>query len=280
VDHRRNDSLCWLGHYVFDRSFCPLILLLRLRRLEARPTQSKPLEMSASLNRPRLCLFGLPPSREALLLRPIVRTRFQLIVPTLVAVEENDLLLGFAFFRHGVSTSGIALAARAFWTGDAEAPASSDASAPSYGAPKDVSVLAIVETELKFIQIQRQVLLRDMMVRPDYPALQQAPERIQVLGMHFAAHVLASGVLDGIVRESEHVQVVITLPFVRRDQINFLAYGLTHKAIEGRSIGVLDHLTDHVALAGDRADDRRLVATQSALTLFLSQWRFLSLPPI
>jgi hypothetical protein len=171
--------------------------------------------------------------------------------------------------RHGVWTSGIALAARAFWTGDAEAPASSDASAPSYGAPKDVRIFAVVEPKLKLVQVQRQVLLRDMMVGPDYATLQQAPKRIQVLSMNFAAYILTSRVLDGIVRESEHVQVVITLPFVRRDQINFLAYGLTHKAIEGCGIGVLDHLADDVALTGDRTNDRSLVATQSALTAFL-----------
>src|SRR5229473_3866544 len=63
--------------------------------------------MNASLGSFRLCLFGLPPSCEALLLRSVMRTGFQFIVLTLVAVEENDLLCVFGL-RHGVWTSGIA----------------------------------------------------------------------------------------------------------------------------------------------------------------------------
>src|SRR6266851_4812614 len=171
--------------------------------------------------------------------------------------------------RHGVWTSGIALAARAFWTRDAEAPASSVASASSYSASENVRVLAIVEAELELIQVQRQIFLAHVVISAYDAALEQRPERIEILGMHFTAYVLASRMLDGIVRESEYVQIVVTLPFICRDQINFLAYGLTHEAIEGCGIGMLDHLADHVALSGDRANDRSLIAAEPALTAFL-----------
>ena len=55
--------------------------------------------------------FRLAPSGEALLLVPIVRARFQFVVLTGVAVEENDLLRIFGL-RHGVLTSEKALVAR------------------------------------------------------------------------------------------------------------------------------------------------------------------------
>lgn len=52
------------------------------------------------------CLFSFPPTRESLLLVSIVRTRFQFVVLTLVAVEVNDLLGSIAFFGHTASPSG------------------------------------------------------------------------------------------------------------------------------------------------------------------------------
>jgi hypothetical protein len=101
------------------------------RRTGAVPLRPESTEMGASLGGFRFGLFSLSPSGETLLLTSIVRTRLQFIVFARVAVEENDFLRVFGL-RHVVWTSGIALAARAFWTHDAEAPASSDASASIY----------------------------------------------------------------------------------------------------------------------------------------------------
>src|SRR5216683_2258727 len=116
------------------------------------------------------CL-GFASSCEALLLRSIVRTRFQFVVLTLVAVEENDLLRIFGL-RHGVWTSEIALAARAFWTHDAEAPASSDASASCYRLAENVGILAVIETELKLCEIERQIFLAYVVISADDSTLE------------------------------------------------------------------------------------------------------------
>src|SRR6266568_3477350 len=85
--------------------------------------------MKVSRSRFRLCLFGFAPSREPGFLAPIVRTGFQFVVLTRVAIEMNNFLRFVACFRHGVAPSGTALTAPAFWTHDAEASASSDVSA-------------------------------------------------------------------------------------------------------------------------------------------------------
>jgi hypothetical protein len=59
-------------------------------------------------SRGRRNLFSLAPSREALLLRSIVRTRFQFVVLTPVAVEENDLLCGLVLRLHrGLASLGL-----------------------------------------------------------------------------------------------------------------------------------------------------------------------------
>jgi hypothetical protein len=47
----------------------------------------------------------------------------------------------------------------AYWLRDAEASASSDASASSYGCPENVGILAVIVAELKLIQVQREVFL-------------------------------------------------------------------------------------------------------------------------
>jgi hypothetical protein len=111
----------------------------RLRRLKSQHSK-------ASLDSLFFCFLDLAPSREALLLAPEMRASFQFVVLTGIAVEENDLLLGFADFRHGVSPSvlGATLTALAFWTHDAEASASSDASASCYRFAENVGILPVI----------------------------------------------------------------------------------------------------------------------------------------
>jgi hypothetical protein len=48
------------------------------------------------------------------------------------------------------------------WSGDAEAPASSDASASRYRGLEDVRLFAVIETPRKFVQIERQIRHTDM----------------------------------------------------------------------------------------------------------------------
>src|SRR5581483_12068842 len=83
----------------------------------------------------------------------------------------------------------------------AEAIASVHASAACYRGPEDVRVLPVVMTELKFREIERQVLGGDVVVRPDNPALEQRPEGIEVLRVDFAANVLARSMAHGLMRE-------------------------------------------------------------------------------
>ena len=59
-------------------------------RSEIALKRSTSIAMSVSLWLRFFRFFGLTPSREALLLRAVVQTRFQFVVLTLVAVKEND----------------------------------------------------------------------------------------------------------------------------------------------------------------------------------------------
>ena len=67
---------------------------------------------------------------------------------------------------------------------------------------EDVRILAVVVAELKLIQIQRQILLADVVVSADHATLEQRPERFDVVGMNEAAHVLALTVRNRLMRQA------------------------------------------------------------------------------
>ena len=119
--------------------------------------------------------------------------------------------------------------------------------------------------ELKFREVQRQILLTDVMIGSDHATLEQRPKRIDVRSLNFAANVLASRVRHGIVREAKRVQIAIALPFIGRDQINLVAYHFADEAIKGLGVRVLDHLADYIAFPADGSDNRNLVAAQAGL---------------
>jgi hypothetical protein len=160
--------------------------------------------------------------------------------------------------------AGIAnLAVWAFWTRDAEASASSDASASCYGRSEDVLVLAIVMAELKLIQVQRQVFFADVMIRTDHASLKQRPERLDIVCVNLTPDILAFAVGDHFMRQRRFEQTIAAM-FISCDERHFIANCLANESIEGRSVCVLDDFANHVTLAGDRTDDRGLVAHLSA----------------
>jgi hypothetical protein len=227
--------------------------------------------MLASLDSFRLSFFGLAPSREARFLTAEMRAGFQFVVLTTVAVEIDDLFLCFADFRHGVLPSVLSATSVAwvFWLSGAEAPASRVASASSYRFAENVMVLPVVVAELKLIQVERKVLLADVVVRPDDAPLEQRPERFDVVRMNVAAHILIFGMLHAIVIEAKCGQVVITGMFIGRDQRHAVTDSFADKAVERSRVGLFDYLTTHVTLAADSSDHRGLAAKSSDMLLFV-----------
>jgi hypothetical protein len=61
--------------------------------------------------------------------------------------------------KRDASTSERALAVRAFWTRDAEACSSSEASASCYSGLENVGILEVIEPPLKFIQLSGRYFL-------------------------------------------------------------------------------------------------------------------------
>src|SRR2546425_8419083 len=82
----------------------------------------------------------------------------------------------------------------ASWPFLAEAAARELSSACCYHALEHIVVLAVVMPEGEFVEIERQVVLGDIVERAHEAALNERPEAINVSGVNFSAHVLACAV--------------------------------------------------------------------------------------
>ena len=112
-------------------------------------------------------------------------------------------------FRDSALLSGIADSVpQAFWTRDAEASASSDASAFCYDFIEDVGILAVVEAIGKLVRIERQIFLAHVVVRA---ALRERPQRFDVIGVNVPAHIFATRIANGFVRDAFAKIVVVLL---------------------------------------------------------------------
>src|ERR1700722_13888570 len=78
----------------------------------------------------------------------------------------------------------------------AETVASDHVSADCYRRPEDIGVMAVVVPELKFSDVERQILLADFVVAANDPALEDAPKAFNRVGVHSADNVFTLGVLD------------------------------------------------------------------------------------
>jgi hypothetical protein len=148
-----------------------------------------------------------------------------------------------------------------------EAPrAMEDASACCDHALEYVGMLPVVMPEGEFVEVEREVVFRDVMERAHDAPLNERPEAINVRGMDFPAHVLASAMADKLVGPSI-LNPLIPPMLVCGNQINALRDRLMDEPIQCEHIGTLDHLRHDVALTGDGAEDSNLSgAAASALS--------------
>ena len=103
------------------------------------------------------------------------------------------------------------------WLSAAEVPASEAASASCYDFAEHIVALAVIVAKLKLGEIERQILLADVVVSADDSTLQQRPERLDIVGMYLAAYVLERLVVHALVRICL-IQLVISRAFIRGDQ--------------------------------------------------------------
>lgn len=124
-----------------------------------------------------------------------------------------------------------------------------------------VVVLAVVVPEGELVEVERQVPRGDVMEVAHDAALDQRPEAVNGAGMDFTADVLTGRVIHEVMGP-----LAAELKFIGRDQGDAIRDRLVHEAFQRLGVGRLDHLADHVSLAGDGTDDGDL-AGRAAPTL-------------
>ena len=100
----------------------------------------------------------------------------------------------------------------------AETFASVRVSAPCYRFAEDIRLLAIVETELKLSQIQRQVLRADIVVGADDSALEQRPKRINATGYALCLAHIPVPWRTALMPKAVTSQLLVAVCFIGSDQ--------------------------------------------------------------
>src|SRR5207245_2409099 len=98
--------------------------------------------------------------------------------------------------------------------------------------------------------------------------LQQAPEGFDVVRMNVPAHIFLLTVFHELMRE-ESFQRIVTIGFVSGYQGHSLTDRLSHESSHCCTVGSFDHLADHIALAGNRADHGHLLGTATHMPLLI-----------
>jgi hypothetical protein len=128
---------------------------------------------------------------------------------------------------------------------------------------EDIGVFSIVVAELKFCDVERQVLFAHFVECAHYAAFDQRPEAFDGLSMDRANDVLAFGMIDHAVRKFL-AQMLVADPLIGAEQADLVRDGFAHERFERASAYVLDDAGNDIALATDCTDDRRFPGADSA----------------
>jgi hypothetical protein len=128
---------------------------------------------------------------------------------------------------------------------------------------EDICVLAIVIAELELGNIERHIFPAHFVECADYAALENRPEALNGLSMDCADDILASGMVNGSVREI-FVEAVISGILIGAKQADFVRNRFSHKCVERCSLDIRDHARNHIAFTADCPDNRRFAGTNAA----------------
>ena len=154
----------------------------------------------------------------------------------------------------------------------AETVTSDHASAACYRRIENIRVHAVVVSELKLGDIQRQIFFAHLMECADDTAFEDRPEALNRIRVNRANNVLAHFMVHFLARI--FFQRVINAVIVGRQQANLVGNDFAHEALRGFGRNAFQDAGDDVALPLDCADDRGLAGACAARTLWrLCAWR-------
>ncbi len=138
---------------------------------------------------------------------------------------------------------------------------------------KDVCIQAMVIPELKFVDVEMQVLFAHLVERADNAALHDGPETFNRVGMNRSAHIFAVGMMHQAVWDAR-IEGTIPAMIICRKQANSMRYGFMHESIERGGVRAFDHASHDIALALDRAHDDAFADSACAAEVPASAFAF------
>jgi hypothetical protein len=135
-------------------------------------------------------------------------------------------------------------------------------SAPLNNRAENIRIGAVVVAELKLRDVERQIFGADFVERANHATFEDRPKALNRVRVNRADNVLFDPVMHGLARI--FLQAAIDLMFVRRQQTDFVRYGLAHELFNARLVYVFKYAGDHVALALHRADHRNFASARAA----------------
>jgi hypothetical protein len=145
----------------------------------------------------------------------------------------------------------------------AEAPASPRASASCYSCAEDIGVVPIVVAELEFGDVQREILLADLVIAAHNAALDERPEAFNRVRVDRADHVIAERMVNRDMRIGL-VETLIRGQRVRHQKTDLVGNGGTDEIGQRIHADVLNYASHDVTPALDRASDSGLPRARAA----------------
>jgi hypothetical protein len=108
-----------------------------------------------------------------------------------------------------------------------------------------------------------QILLADLMVGTNNPALQDRPEAFDCVRMNRANNMLPDGVINGLVRKTM-LQPHIAGISIGAEKADAIRDGFANKSLKGVAVGPLDNARNDVALALNCPNNSRLAGVAPA----------------
>ena len=144
---------------------------------------------------------------------------------------------------------------------------------PAIAVSKMSGFHAVVVTELKLGDVQRQIFFADLVKRADNAAFENRPEAFNRVGVNCANNVLAHFMVHFLARILP--QSVINAVGVGRQQANFVGNNFAHETLRGLGRNAFQNAGDDVALALYGTDDGDFASASAtrAFVALVAQWR-------
>jgi hypothetical protein len=104
----------------------------------------------------------------------------------------------------------------------------------------------MIVAELELGQVEREIFSRDVVVDANDRTFEERPKALDIVGMDFAAYILASFVINGLlwVRQAQHLKIGSA---IRGNQFNLVRNHLADEMQRHALRSVLNHFASHVA---------------------------------